>query len=265
MQIDWFTLIAQIVNFVILLYLLQRFLYGPIVQAMDEREKKIADKLREAEQKRKEADEQSRKYQEQRHQLEEEHDERLAAMQVEIEERRKNLLENVQLEVEEQKHNWLKSLNRDQEEFLLQLRQQVSQEVLAIARHTLEELADRSIEKHLIDRFLSQIQQLDSSKKDEIKESIQKLDDTIVVRSAFALSADQQKKIIDTVQSQIMHRKIPDLIFEKSSNLIAGIEMQINSLRVAWAIQDYLTDLEENIGQLIRKETGTQVEVERDA
>ncbi len=42
MQIDWFTLFAQIVNFLIVVVLLRRFLYKPILQAMAEREAKIA-------------------------------------------------------------------------------------------------------------------------------------------------------------------------------------------------------------------------------
>ena len=45
MLIDWFTVAAQIVNFLILVYLLKRFLYGPLIRAMDAREKRIADEL----------------------------------------------------------------------------------------------------------------------------------------------------------------------------------------------------------------------------
>lgn len=48
MLIDWFTLIAQLVNFLILAWLLKRFLYHPIVAALDAREKKIASELQHA-------------------------------------------------------------------------------------------------------------------------------------------------------------------------------------------------------------------------
>jgi F-type H+-transporting ATPase subunit b len=48
MLIDWFTVGAQVLNFLILIYLLKRFLYGPILRAMDRREERIADRLREA-------------------------------------------------------------------------------------------------------------------------------------------------------------------------------------------------------------------------
>ena len=48
MQINWFTVIAQILNFLILVWLLKRFLYKPILNAIDEREKKIASQLKDA-------------------------------------------------------------------------------------------------------------------------------------------------------------------------------------------------------------------------
>jgi F-type H+-transporting ATPase subunit b len=48
MLIDWFTVVAQIVNFVILLWLMKRFLYQPILSAIDARESRIAAELSEA-------------------------------------------------------------------------------------------------------------------------------------------------------------------------------------------------------------------------
>ena len=42
MLIDWFTVVAQVVNFLILVWLLKRFLYKPILDAIDAREKRIA-------------------------------------------------------------------------------------------------------------------------------------------------------------------------------------------------------------------------------
>lgn len=48
MLINWFTVFAQIINFLILIWLLKRFLYGPIIKAMEERERKIASVMEQA-------------------------------------------------------------------------------------------------------------------------------------------------------------------------------------------------------------------------
>ena len=50
MLIDPFTVIAQIVNFAILAFLLKHFLYDRVIDAMDRREASIAERLSEAEQ-----------------------------------------------------------------------------------------------------------------------------------------------------------------------------------------------------------------------
>ncbi|MCC2630834.1 MAG: atpF [Candidatus Paceibacter sp.] len=46
--IDWKLLIAQVVNFLILLYLLKRFAYGPIIHMLNIRRKKIEDGMKAA-------------------------------------------------------------------------------------------------------------------------------------------------------------------------------------------------------------------------
>ena len=42
MSIDWFTFTAQIINFLVLVWLLSHFLYKPIVNAMNDRQARIA-------------------------------------------------------------------------------------------------------------------------------------------------------------------------------------------------------------------------------
>jgi F-type H+-transporting ATPase subunit b len=55
MLIDWFTVAAQALNFLVLVWLLKRFLYKPILDAIDVREKGIAATLAGADAKAKEA------------------------------------------------------------------------------------------------------------------------------------------------------------------------------------------------------------------
>ncbi len=55
MQINWFTVVAQIINFLVLVWLMKKYLYKPILDAVDEREKKIAAELKDAKSKMTEA------------------------------------------------------------------------------------------------------------------------------------------------------------------------------------------------------------------
>jgi F-type H+-transporting ATPase subunit b len=55
MLIDWFTVGAQALNFLILVWLLKHFLYKPVLNAIDAREKRIAGELADADAKKAEA------------------------------------------------------------------------------------------------------------------------------------------------------------------------------------------------------------------
>ncbi len=62
MGADWFTVVAQIINFLILVALLKRFLYGPIIRAMDRREAEIASRMDAASDKTADAEKQRIRY-----------------------------------------------------------------------------------------------------------------------------------------------------------------------------------------------------------
>src|SRR5450755_3028897 len=55
MLADWFTIVAQALNFLILVWLMKRFLYKPVLNAIDEREKRISTELANADAKKAEA------------------------------------------------------------------------------------------------------------------------------------------------------------------------------------------------------------------
>jgi len=62
MNIDWLTVAAQVVNFLILVYLLKRFLYKPVIAAMDRREARIRDRLEKAREREQEAQSRAESY-----------------------------------------------------------------------------------------------------------------------------------------------------------------------------------------------------------
>jgi flagellar biosynthesis/type III secretory pathway M-ring protein FliF/YscJ len=78
MQIDWLTVAAQIVNFLVLVWLLQRFLYRPITRAMARREERIETRLSEAKAAREEVEAEAGRLREQQQALEASREEMLS-------------------------------------------------------------------------------------------------------------------------------------------------------------------------------------------
>ena len=106
MQIDWFTVIAQIINFLILVALLKRFLYGPIIRAMDDRERRIASRLEEANRREQEAQEEIAAYRARREELEDAREDALARAREEAEKTRHELITSARAEIREMQQQW---------------------------------------------------------------------------------------------------------------------------------------------------------------
>lgn len=264
MQLDWFTLVAQVVNFLILLYLLKRFLYGPIVEAMEQRDQKIKARLQEAQEKRSQAEEQAEQYQQQRQELEAMRTERMTDLKREIEQRRKELLHQAQAEIQEQKKDWQTALQQEQDAFLQDLYQQLGDEATEIARRALKDLADLEVEQRVAALFYKHLQELDPDHKSDIGNALRSSKDKAVIRSAFELRQKTQQSLIQQVQEQLLDGDAFDPDFQTSPELISGIELKVDGYQVSWNMHDYLIGLRSRVRQSIRQEIGEPQESEDD-
>ncbi|MCF8066354.1 MAG: hypothetical protein K9K36_13980, partial [Desulfarculaceae bacterium] len=112
MLIDWFTVAAQVVNFLILVWLLKHFLYDRIIKAIDQREADIAARFEEAEAKQDAAARKESEPDQRRRELEEQSGSLLAEAKEQAEQRRQELVAQAKQEVEGQRDNWREALER---------------------------------------------------------------------------------------------------------------------------------------------------------
>lgn len=140
---------AQMVNFLILVFLLRRFLYRPLLRVMDERERRLAERRTRAEAALAEAAalrEQAAAEVRSQHQAREE---ALARARAEAEERRQALLEEVRREVSARRDEWLEELRRRQAASAADLRPRLARAVAEMCRRALEDLAGTDLESRM--------------------------------------------------------------------------------------------------------------------
>src|SRR5688572_4022122 len=117
MQIDWFTFTAQVLNFLVLVWLLKRFLYGPIHRAIDERERTIAQRLEAAAERESAAVATQKSYEHQQAELAHLKESLLADAAAEAEQWRKERLQELREEVAQARRTWHESIAREQQQF----------------------------------------------------------------------------------------------------------------------------------------------------
>jgi len=253
MLIDWFTVVAQIINFLILVVLLKYLLYDRIIRAMDAREEKMQERMKKAENKEKEAEEEAEKHRREKEDFERKRKEMLSQVEEEAEEKRKEWSRKAREEVEGTRQKWQQSLERDQSAFLRELRQLAAREVYGISRRVLRELADQDIEKRMVDIFVSRIENLAEEKKKEIAAAIRE-EKKVTVQSAFEIPPNLRRKITRTIHEET--GADGEISYRTDSDMMMGVELLIGGLKVSWSLENYLEALERKAEEVLAKEKG---------
>lgn len=250
MQVNWFTFIAQIINFLILVWLLQRFLYGPITKAMQQRQQNIKETLDQAEEKRQQAQQEAAKYHQQIEELATQREQTLAQVKQETEQERQALLRQVRQEVEEIQSRWYQAVEIERQAFLQNLRRRTAEEINTVVRRTLADLANTELEEQIVDVFLERLQQLEPKALAEIVQSIGQ-GRNITIKSAFDLSPAKRQKIIELIEQQIAPEA--NIQFKTAEDLVCGIHLTAANQEITWSFASYLQTLEESLSTAMEK------------
>ena len=251
MLIDWFTVAAQALNFLILVWLLKRFLYKPILNAIDAREKRIAAELADADEKRTEAQKERDEFRHKNEEFDRQRAARLSKATDEATVERQRLLDEARQAADALSVKRRETLRRDARNLSQAIALRTQQEVFAIARKVLADLAASSLEERLAEVFIRRLRELDDKAKEDLAGALKTASEPALVRSAFALPNEQraaiQNALNETFSAEIRIR------FETAPDLIGGIELTINGRKVAWSIADYVASLEKGVSVLLKE------------
>jgi F-type H+-transporting ATPase subunit b len=250
MLIDWFTVGAQALNFLILVWLMKRFLYKPILNAIDAREKRIAKELADADAKKAEAQKERDEFQQKNEEFDQQRAALLTKAADESKTERQRLLGEARKAADALSAKRQESLANDARNLNQAITRRTQDEVFAIARKALTDLATTSLEERMSEVFTRRLRALNGETKRGLAESLKAASEPALVRSAFELPTEQraaiQKTLNETFSADIQLR------FETAPDLVSGIELTSNGQKVGWSITDYLASLEKGVGELMK-------------
>ncbi|GAB7024151.1 F0F1 ATP synthase subunit delta [Salidesulfovibrio brasiliensis] len=250
MLIDWFTVGAQILNFLILLFLLKIFLYDKIVAAMKRREENIAERLRTAQEERDEAKREKNRLQKRREQAEEERQAILQEARDEAAKQRDALVAEARNEAETLRKKHREAIEREQESFLRELRLLTGRKVSETCRKVLRDLADESLESRLADVFAQKLEALSREDADRLASTASK---GVEVRSAFEPDESRRERIRNALEKLLPEGT--DISFNTDPDMVLGMEARAGGVRVAWSADDYLDHVRDAVRELLEQST----------
>ena len=253
MEINWFTLVAQVVNFLILVYLLKRFLYGPITKAMDEREQRVADRLAEAEEKRAQADEEAQLYYARRTELEEKQEDILEEADRQAEGRRKELIEGARRETEALQARWRDAVEREKAAFLADLRQRAGEQICAVTTRALRDLASQELQDQMVEAFIGRLREMPVGDREALSVAVRQSAGVLTVTTAFDADPETRSRVEEAVRSVVSSRAT--VSFKRDPDIICGIELKSEGLKLSWNIAEYMDSLRDSLSQALDEET----------
>jgi F-type H+-transporting ATPase subunit b len=248
MLIDWFTVGAQVLNFLILVWLLKHFLYKPILDAIDSREQRIAAELADAAAKQTAADKERDEFRNKSNALDEQRSALLGKAADEAKAERERLLSEARKEADGLRIQQKNAMRNDQMTLARETSRLATEEVFAIARQALADLAAASLEERMGEVFTRRLGEMDGKAKQLLAAALETGAEPAVVRSAFDMPAKDrttiQNALNETFSAEIRIR------FETAPGAICGIELTANGQKLAWSIAEYLAALEQKVGSL---------------
>jgi len=263
MLIDWFTIIAQAINFLILVSLMKRFLYKPVLNAIDARETKIASQLADAEKKKNDAEKAHNELKQKNDEFDAHREMILDQAVKEAASERGRLLDTARKESAALRLKRHETLKNEEQQLLHEIIRRTEQEVFSLSRKVLMDLVGTGLEERMVEAFLHKLQELNS---EEVKQLCltQKSKSgaaAVTVQTMFDLSAPLRdstegaiKKLLDSSELQIK--------FEIAPELISGIELIANGHKVAWSISCYLKSMEKTIDSILQDNYSAEDKIE---
>lgn len=249
MLIDWFTIIAQLINFLVLVWLLKHFLYRPILNTIDAREKRIADELADADSKRAEAEQKREEFQQKNAEFDQQRTLKMNNVGEEAKIERARLLEEVRQESDALRSKLELALKNEQLSLKDSLSQRAREEVFSIVRKALSDLAGTSLESSMADVFVKRLDALTDAEKASMQAAFQDSTEVLSVHTVFDLPKKQITQI-----TKALHALLGDSVvieFTTDTNLISGIEINSHGQKIGWSIDDYLTTLTKRVNEVM--------------
>ncbi|MEZ5573893.1 MAG: hypothetical protein R3E64_18045 [Halioglobus sp.] len=260
MLIDWFTVGAQALNFVILVWLLKRFLYKPILDAIDAREQKIAAQLADAQAKKAEAKQEREEFQRKINDLDQRRAQLLKQASDDASTEGRRMLDAARQAADNLSARRQETLRNDANNLNQAIERKTRQEVFAIARKALTDLAGASLEQRISEVFIERLRALTGEDREGLGKALKAARTPTLVRSGFDLS-QEQRDAIHTAVNETFSADIP-LRFEVAPDLVCGIELATEGQKLSWSVDQYLRSLEQAVAELLKPDIDMQPQPE---
>lgn len=238
MELNWSTFVLEIVNFLVLIWILKRFLYKPVLDVIARRRAGIEKNLADAKDLQANAEKLKEQYEGRLTEWERERQQAREAMLKELEAERTRKKEDLQTTLDQQRKKAEVAEARRQDDARHKIEEAALEQAAHFATRLLEQASGPDTETRLVELVITELGRLSDKKTEALRNNFGKAPGDIVVTSAFPLADDQRQKLADALAGMIS----PDLPlrFEQNAELLAGVRITVGAWSLGANIRDEL-------------------------
>jgi F-type H+-transporting ATPase subunit b len=235
-EFDWVTFALEIVNFLILLWILKRFLYQPVLQTIARRKAGIEKTLADAQSRHAEAEALELRYRGRLADWENEKQGLRAQAAAGIEEERTRRMAALQDALDREAARRRAVDERQADEWRSRLERQAAQQGAQFAARLLARLASREVEARLVALALEDLGGLSGAQLQAMQAACRDGHERIVMTSAFPLPEAERRALVAGLAKATATELSAD--FAEDPSLLAGLRIDIGP----WVLHANLRD-----------------------
>ena len=236
MQIDTTSFVLQIVNFVVLVWILHHFLYRPVLAAIDRRRAAVDKTMGDAKSVREEAERLRAKFESRLGEWERERVKARSALETELAAARAKGLADAALAVERERDRLAALQAKREADWKRETEQRALQQATAFAARLLERIANRALDERLLQVFAEDLAAWPPGKLDPLAAAARAAGGRVSVLSAHALPEAARAQLARTLSERLRIECRAE--FSVDEGLLAGVSVAVGP----WLLQANLRD-----------------------
>jgi F-type H+-transporting ATPase subunit b len=237
-ELSWSTFVLEIINFLVLVWILKRFLYEPVLNVIARRQARIRKTLADAEAFHTDAEKLQEMYEGRLADWDKERQQARDKLARELEAERARKMADLQTALEQEREKARVAESRRQADAMGKIQEAALMRGARFAARLLEQASGPDTETRLVELLLTELAQFPIERITALRNSYGETPDAVVVISAFPL-ADEQRHRIKHALIKVTRPNMP-FRFEQDSELLAGVRIIIGAWVLAANLQDEL-------------------------
>jgi F-type H+-transporting ATPase subunit b len=237
-ELNWSTFLLELVNFLVLVWILKRFLYRPVLDIIARRRAGIEATLAEADARQQAAQQLQAQYEGRLADWEEERRQARDVLAGELEREREQQRSDLQAELDRDREKARVTEARRQADTLRQLETAALAQAAGFATRLLEQAAGPELHARLVDLVTGELNQLPAARVSTLRNRIGETASTALVSSALPLSGVQQQGLARALAA--VTGDTAATRFEQRPELLAGVRIELGGWVLGANLQDEL-------------------------